>query len=223
MERGERFKHNLILEYVMLDLFGSKGRHYHGLAGAFRDTAFCRKTMLKAIRKIGKRLDEIITMDERLRQMTSSILESLEHYIKETSEKVNNDGYIIAKLLDLIVHLLGYDWLDGKIHRHVFFYQNKGQEQLDWRKRQESREYYDSLRLDTKRRYMLVNFLKRNKIPKHQIARLLGLSIDRTNKILKEIENYEKETGKDFPEFGPQVKKNISRTHQKSGTDHETY
>jgi len=130
---------------------------------------------------------------------------------------MHNDWHIIADLLDLIVHLLGYDWLDGKVHRHVFFYQDKGQEQLDWRKRQEFREYYDSLRLDTKRRYMLVNFLEMNGIPKHQIARLLGLSIDRTNKILKEIENYEKEIGNDFPEFGIQVKKNISRTHQKSG------
>ncbi len=60
---------------------------------------------------------------------------------------------------------------------------------------------------------MLVNFLEMNGIPKHQIARLLGLSIDRINKILEEIKRYEKETGKHFPEFSVNLKKNVSRTH----------
>jgi hypothetical protein len=38
MQRADRFKHNLMLEYVMWDLFGRK--HYEGIAGAFQDPSF---------------------------------------------------------------------------------------------------------------------------------------------------------------------------------------
>lgn len=133
--------------------------------------------------------------------MTGIILDRLESHAKELSEEVNNDWYIIANPLDFIVHLLGYDWLDGRVHRHVFFYQDKAQEQLDWKMRKGKREYYGILRPEEKRRYMLVNFLRKNKIPKYQIAKLLGITVRRANRILLEIEEYEKETGKMLSKF----------------------
>lgn len=199
MDRSARFKHNLSLEYVMQDLFGQK--HYAGMARAFNEPTFCKECMLRAIKRIRNRLDDILTLDERLRQTSGTILDKLENDVKEMSEKVNNDWVIITSLLHLIVHLLGYDWLDGRIHRHIIFYQNKAQEQLDVIKTKGKREYYDNLRLEEKRRYMLVNFLKKNKIPKYQIANLLGISVRRVRKILLEIEEYEKDTGKSLPEF----------------------
>jgi len=199
MDGSVRFKHNLILEYVMQDLFGRK--HYGGMAGAFADPAYCKECMQRAVKRIRKRLDEILTMDERLRQITGIILGRLENHAKEISKEVNNDWDIIAHLLDLIAHLLGYDWLDGRVHRHVLFYQDKTQEQVDWKMRKGTREYYDLLRLEEKRRYMLVNFLKKNKIPKYQIAKLLGITVRRVNRILHEIEGYKKETGKSLTKF----------------------
>ena len=199
MDRSARFKHNLIFEYVMQDLFGRK--YYEGMAGAFRDPTYCQECMLRAVKRIRKRLDDIVAMDERLRQMTGIILDGIERDAKEMSEEVNNDWYIIAHLLNLIAHLLGYDWLDGRVHRHVFFYQDKAQEQQDWKMKKGNREYYDVLRLEEKRRYMLVNFLKKNKIPKYQIAKLLGITVRRVNKILREIEEYQKETKKSLPKF----------------------
>jgi len=140
-------------------------------------------------------------MDERLIQVSGSILDNLEANAKEVSEEVNNDWQIITNLLHLIVHLLGYDWLDGKIHRHVIFCQDRTQEQKDWRIIEGDRAYYDQYRLEEKRRYMLVNLLERNKVPIYQIATLLGMTIERVRKILQEIQRLEMETGKKIPQF----------------------
>ena len=75
------------------------------------------------------------------------------------------------------------------------------QEQEYWKMRVGDREYYDNYRLMEKRRYMLVNQLNKNKVPKYQIAQLLGLSIKRVNQILLEIPTIEKEIGKEIPFF----------------------
>jgi len=198
MERSTRFKYNLTFEYAMQDLLGRK--RYDGMAGGFRDPDFCKECMLKAIRRIRKRLSEIATMDERLREVTGIILDRLVRNVKETSRDINDDWIIIAHLLDLIAHLLGYDWLDGKIHRHVVYYQDKRQEQLDWKIKEVTR-YYGEWRLENKRRYMLVNFLRKNNIPKYQIAKLLGITVLRVNRILLGIREYEKEKGESFPSF----------------------
>jgi hypothetical protein len=100
MERSARFKHNLTFEYAMQDPLGRK--HYDGMAGGFRDPDFCKECMLRAIRWIRKRLSDIVTMDERLREVTGIILDRLEKNVKETSHDINNDWIIIANLLDLI-------------------------------------------------------------------------------------------------------------------------
>jgi len=140
-------------------------------------------------------------MDERLIQVSGTILNNLETNVKKTSEKVNNDWQIITNLLGLITIFLGYDWLDGKIHRHVIFCQDQVQEQKDWRIRVGDHLYYDQYRLEEKRRYMLVNLMERKKVPKYEIARLLRISPERVGKILLEIHKYQTETGKKIPQF----------------------
>jgi hypothetical protein len=197
-ERFNRFKHNLSLEYAMYDLFGPK--HYSGMAGGFRDASYCRDVLLKAIKRIRNRFSEI-PMDERLTQNVGRILDNLEADAKEISEEKNTDWDIITDLLHLLIHLIGYDLLDGKVHRSVIFFQNLGQEQEDWKFQVGPPEYYDTYRLEEKRRYMLVNQLMKNKVPKYQIARLLGLSIKRVNQILLEIPKIEKEIGETIPKF----------------------
>ena len=127
-ERFDRFKHNLLLEYAMYDLFGR--RHYSGMAGGFRDASYCREVLLKAVRRIRNRFSEI-SMDERLTQNVGNILDSLEANAKKISEDQNTDWDIITNLLHLVIHLIGYDLLDGKVHRNVIFFQNRGQEQED--------------------------------------------------------------------------------------------
>jgi len=191
-----RFKYNLDLEYVMLDFFGKK---YYGMARLFENPTFCKKCMLRVVKRIRKRLNEILSMDERLRQRTNGILESLEGHSRRISLTENNDWFIIADLLDLVGHLLGYDWQDGKIHRQVFFFQDEVQAQLD-KRIENPNKYYDSLRSDEKLRYMLVQSLRIRQLPKHQIARLLGISSKRVDNILLNIEEYEKK-GTPVPEF----------------------
>lgn len=193
---NSRFKDSMFFEFAMQDLLGPK---YYGSAGGFSDPTFCKECMIRAVKRIRNRLDQILTVDERLRHSTGIILDRLESNVKETSEKVNNDWEIIADLLDLIAHLLGYDWLDGEIHRHVIFFQDRTQEQFDCIKQKS--EYYDELCLEEKRRYMLVTFLEKNQIPKYQIARLLGISVRRVNRILLGIKKYESETGESLPKF----------------------
>jgi hypothetical protein len=197
-ERFDRFKHNLSLEYAMWDLFGPK--HYRGMAGGFRDASYCREVLLKAVRRIRNRFNGI-PMDERLTQNVGTILDSLEASAKKISEDRNTDWDIITDFLHLVIHLIGYDLLDGKVHRNVIFYQDLGQEQEYWKWKIGDREYYDNLRLEELRRYMLVNQLMKNKVPKYQIARLLGLSIKRVNQILLEIPRIEEEKSKTLPKF----------------------
>jgi len=197
-EQFDRFKYNLMLEYVMWDLFGRK--HYEGMAGGFRDPSYCRACLLKAVKRIRNRFSEI-PMDERLTQNVGNILDSLEANVKMISENRNTDWNIITDFLHLVIHLIGYDLLDGKVHRNVIFFQNRGQEQEDWKFKVGDREYYDNYRLEEKRRYMLVKQLTKNKVPKYQIAKLLGLSMKRVNQILLQIPKIEREIDKPIPTF----------------------
>jgi hypothetical protein len=48
---------------------------------------------------------------------------------------------------------------------------------------------------------MLVNLLERNKVPKYQIVKLLGITIGRVGKILLEMQRYQNEKGKKNTQF----------------------
>lgn len=122
MDRAARFRYNLEFEYAMRDLLSSK--HYAGIAGGFSDPDFCKKCMLSAVNRTRKRLSDILTMDERLRETSGTTLDRLERNVNETSEDVNNDGIIIANLVHLIAHLLGYDWLDVKVTLEYYIEQS---------------------------------------------------------------------------------------------------
>lgn len=124
-EESERFKDNMDFEHALSNLLGKR---YYGCAGAFSSPKISKEFLRRAIRRIRRRLNEIITTDERLILTTSITLDRLERRVKTTSEKVNNDWFIIANLLNLVSLLLGYDWVDGDVHRHVIFYQDKQQE-----------------------------------------------------------------------------------------------
>jgi len=197
MEEKTRFKDSSEFELAMRDLLGKR---YYGSAGGFSDFSFCKRCLLSAIRRIRKRLNEIVTMDERLGHTSSSVLDNLERESMRISTKANNDWAIIANLLHLVSYLLGYDWQDGKTHRNVIFYQDKAQQQTDWLiDKGKKREYLDAFRLEEKHRFMLVNLLNSKNIPEYQIAELLGISIEKVRKTLKFIQKYENEKGEKFP------------------------
>lgn len=193
-EQSERFRYNMDLELALRHLMGER---CYGLAGAFSDPQCCKEFLLKATKQIRKRLKEVVTTDERLLSTTHNTLESLERYAKSTSEKVNNDWFIIADLLNLISRLLGYDYLDGKVHRYIIFYQDKQQEFEDYHKNV-GRALINELSKDLRVRYELVYLLKKKEFSNNQIARVMGLSEKLVIKILKKIQNFEKNTGEEF-------------------------
>lgn len=201
-EKGERFKYNMDFEDALRNLLGEK---YYGYAGVFRNARVCKKCLRRAIRRIRRRLNEIVTTDERLVLTTSITLGRLESNVKATSEKNNNDWFIIANLLELVSLLLGYDWGDGKVHRHVIFYQDKQQEVEDY-KYKVGRAFWDEFPWgDWRIRFEIIYLLKERRLSNDQIARVLGLSNKLVAKILKRIEDFEKNTGKKFPEESSQL------------------
>ncbi len=193
MSESARFKYNMDFEFALCHLLGDK---YYGTAGAFSDVETSKAYLRRAIKRIRKRLNEINTMDERLLVTTSIALTNLDENVKLTSEKVNNDWSIISNLLKLVALLIGYDWHDGKIHRHIFYHQDRQQEIEDHKNQIGDSAFWDEYRGDTRIRYEMVYLLNERKLPKYQIARVLNISTYRVTKILKHIDEYEKETGK---------------------------
>lgn len=201
-EKGERFKDNMDFENALTNFLGQR---YYGSAGAFSSPRISRKFLLRALRRIRKRLDEIITNDERLILTTSIALERLEYYTEKTSEKVNNDWFIIANLLDLIALLLGYDWNDGEVHRRVIFYQDKNQEVQDFRIKS-AKAFWDEFPYgDWRLRFEIVNMLKGKNLSNNQIARVLRMSDKLVAKILRRIEDFEKHSEKKFLEHSTKL------------------
>jgi len=195
--KSERFKYNHEFEWALCNLMGLK---YVNTAGAFSDVKYCKDMLRRAIRRIRKRLNEVITNDERLLMTTSMVLDRLDEIIKGTSEQVNNDWYIIANLLNLVSRLLGYDWEDGKVYRHIIYYQDKKQEIADYKKAFGNRAYYEEFWGDLRIRFETIYFLKKRELPKNQIARVLNISENLVTKILKRIDDIEKHTGEKFYE-----------------------
>jgi len=196
MEReDERFKYNMDLEMALCNLLGER---YFGLAGTFSDVKASKEYLLIALKRIRKRLNEIITSDERLLMMVNLNLDQLEKYVKETSESVNNDWFIIARLLDLVARLLGYDWVDGKVHRQIIYYQEREHEEEDHMKEIGDSDYLKEYRGDMKIQYEMIYLLRKRGLPMNQIARVLNISRNRVSKILRKIEEYEEQTGKKF-------------------------
>lgn len=200
MEKNARFKDSMELEMAIRLLLGSK--RYRGIAGGFDDAEFTRGRLLRAVERIKKRLDEI-PMDERLMDNLGKTLDRLKREVNRISEGENNDWLLIAYLFDLIGYLLGYDWLDGEVHRAVVFFQDKRQEIEDGKLLAGCTEewHVDEHRRVRELRYMLVNQLMKNKVPKCHIASLLGLPIGKVDKLWSEIPALEKKRGKSIPSF----------------------
>ena len=203
-EKVERFKYNMDFEHAMRNLLGKR---YYGSAGVFADSKICKQFLRRAIKRIKRRLNEIIVSDERLMLTTSITLDRLEGYVRETSEKVNNDWFIISNLLNLVALILGYDWVDGEVHRHVFFHQNRAQEIEDYQKKVGGAFWDEFPWGDWRIRFEMVSLLKERGLPRNQIGRVLGLSYRLVTKILKRIEDYETNTGNRFLEHSDKLEK----------------
>ena len=174
-KRSELFHYSLELEYALADFFGHDSKWY-GTAGAFHNPARVREALLAATSKIRARLEEIITADDRLLLITSVALDAIEREAKQLRADSNNQLEIIAHLLHLVAHLLGYDWQAGKPNRHIVYFQTADQEWID-----DTARYPDTMRpsatqLESQKRLEIASIPYDQNLRIAQIARIMRLS-----------------------------------------------
>jgi hypothetical protein len=156
--------------------------------------------MLRAIGKLRDRLKTVSAMDERMELTTSSDLGRLEGLVRRLSERTNNDWDIIMSLLDLVARLLGYDWLDGEIHRHVVFFRDKDQENFDHDKMFPMKDaFYDPVRHLGVRHATANHLNKKGGLNQNEIARALGIYEYMVSQILDRISAFESGEETTFP------------------------
>lgn len=124
------FAHSDEFEIGMRLILGKKAYCSADLAASSKEAKYL---LQKSLNELLHRIDEIITMDSRLRDMLYTNFDTLKEqvkYIDKTACRI----HIIGKLFEIIGRLLGYDWLDGKKYRTPIYYRTKWQEFSDYRK-----------------------------------------------------------------------------------------
>jgi len=95
------------------------------MASAFCNYIYFKKRCRALIKKIKKRINEIITNDEPLREHLLNDLAFLDNEVKNISLKNHTEIEIIAYMFRIIANLLGWDNLEGKFYRTPIYYQTK--------------------------------------------------------------------------------------------------
>jgi len=192
------------MEFEMA-LMGVLGRKGMGRASLASDANFVKQSMLKVVDKWKQRIRNLTAMDKRLDMMTTGDLGHPEAAIKATSEDSNNDWLIISALTSLVNRLLGYDWVDGEIHRHLVFFRDRDQENFDHNMMLEPKDAVETLRSIGKTlraKYAVIDHL-RNMVglTVNEVANVMGMSEYQVRKILSRVEQYEKEQKDKFSDI----------------------
>jgi len=163
------------MEYSLREFFGYQSK-WDGTAGGFGSAKYVREALLAIVKRIRKRLEEVITTDDRLLITTHMTLDALENSAKALQDNQWSLLEIVAHLLHLIAYLLGYDWLEGKPNRHIIYYQTADQTwNDDVAQHPETRQFKAQNKEDIKR-YEIVNTLFDEKFRIAEIARVMKLS-----------------------------------------------
>src|SRR3989442_7996318 len=202
LQVAERFRYSMEFEMALLGILGRKGM---GKAGLASDAKFVRKSMLEVVDKWRQRIRNLTAMDERLDMMTTADLGHLEAAIKATSAVMNNDWLIISALTSLVNRLLGYDWVDGEVHRHLVFFRDRDQENFDHNMMLEPKDAVETLRSigkTSRAKYALIDHLrKRIGLTVNEVANVMGMSEYQVRNILVRIGQFEKKEGSKFSDI----------------------
>jgi hypothetical protein len=177
------YHYSLDLELALRELFGSESEWSHS-AGSFSDVAEFRNALLKASKKIRKRLSEIVTRDDRLLLTTSLALDAIEREAKQSSEDGANNVEIIAHLIHLVAYLIGYDWLRGQSNRHIIYFQTSDQEWIDDSLRHTEVKTYSSQLKEQNKRAEIAALLYDENYRVAQIARIMLISESQVKNLL---------------------------------------
>jgi hypothetical protein len=174
-QNSNPFHYSIALEMALQEFFGHESKWY-GSAGGFQNPQRVQEALVAVTTKIRKRLNEIITTDDRLLTVTNSIVDVLASQSKAMSVDNNNFLEIIGSLLSLLAHLLGYDWLKGKPNRHVIYYQTAEQQWIDDVAQHPDTMNYLSRNKEAQKRYDVVCSLYDEGFRAAEISRIMRLS-----------------------------------------------
>lgn len=177
---SERFHYSTCMEMTDWEYFGFQ-RTPSGIAGAFAKPSYLKKRCLAFVKKIKKRINEVITGDEVFKEKLLDDIDSLEAKIKAISPKNNNDIDIIADLFRIIAYLLGWDNGEGTFFRTPIYYQTPEQQYESLKKRARLKQGFE---LSYKKREIIHRLLSED-IPYAQIALILNISESSVKRLKK--------------------------------------
>ena len=126
MEKNKKqYHYSMAMEMTGWEFCGINSSS-HGMASAYANPSFFKKECLRFLKKIRKRINEIVTNDEILRDILLMDVDHLESEIKKVI-KENNEIDIIGELFRMIAHLLGWAHFEGEFFRTPIFHQTEEQ------------------------------------------------------------------------------------------------
>lgn len=179
----KRFHDSFDMEATDWEFFGGRNRP-KGYASAFNNCNNFKKRCIAFIKKIRRRISNIVTNDVPLNELLLEDLKGIEEEVKNISNKNFNEIDIIAKLFRIIAHLLGWDCLDGKFYRTPIFYQSKEQEIDLYNSRMNKKPVGLS---EAYHRHIIIKQLLDNGISYEEIALTLNITV-------RSVKSYEKAT-----------------------------
>ena len=172
--KKERFHYCMPMEMSEWEFYGLK-RSYSSMAGAFSDYKYFKKRSRALLKKIDKRINDVVIHDETLKLILINDLKYLDREFKEVSLKNDNGIDIIGYFFRLVAHLLGWAHIEGKFYRTPIYYQTKEQQDGDLRKS-------SKLKVQTgiyecyKKRHIIKNLLSEgNSYP--VVASIMGMTV----------------------------------------------
>lgn len=166
----KQYHYSMLMEMVAWQFFGHDSSS-HGMASAYSNPVYFKNQCLKFVKKIRKRVHEVITNDEFLKDYLLSYLDALEKSLKRVT-KENSEIDIIASLFQIIALLLGWGHFEGKFFRTPIYYQTE--EQKERTLRFLSRQGVPS-EISFRRRNIILQLRKKG-LSYQQIGLILGIS-----------------------------------------------
>ena len=177
------FIYSMEFEEGMQQILGHRANHAADLAGS---PSAAKKLLLQATKKLSTRVDEIVTMDARLRERLISDFDDLKKTI-DGIDKTPFRIHLIGLLFKIISRLLGFDWMDGSVYRTPIYYRTKTQEfEEHVRHMKHWRDWENEENELVLQRRKICLQLKEEGLHKNQIARALNISEYEVDQLIKD-------------------------------------
>ena len=186
----DRFHYCPDMEITDWEFFGKQKRS-SGMASAYAKCSYFKGRAKAVLQKTRRRIQDVVTTDETLRMMLERDLDGLEATLKPMNAKHVCEIDMIAQLLRLVAHLLGWAHLDGEHYRTPVYFQTKQQQEDDLKALREDRSYAPGLAEDRKRRELIRKMLASGDSPSF-VASVMRMTV-RAVRQLERAEHLEEE------------------------------